>query len=90
MTSKIFADCHDRPPTHTDTNEGKRFHVAPLGDSHTAAIGYANQRAAEPLRGLIQHLLMAASVVTMVPCIVLFFVAQRHFVGGLTLGAVKG
>ena len=36
------------------------------------------------------HLLMAASVVTMVPCIVLFFVAQRHFVGGLTLGAVKG
>lgn len=36
------------------------------------------------------HLLMAASVVTMIPCIVLFFVAQKQFVGGLTLGAVKG
>jgi len=36
------------------------------------------------------HWLMAASVVTMIPCIVLFFVAQRQFVGGLSLGAVKG
>ena len=36
------------------------------------------------------HFLMAASIVTMLPCIVLFFVAQRHFVGGLSVGAVKG
>lgn len=36
------------------------------------------------------HYLMAASIVTMIPCIVLFFVAQRQFVGGLSLGAVKG
>ncbi|MCG3125451.1 MAG: L-arabinose transport system permease protein AraQ [Phycisphaerae bacterium] len=36
------------------------------------------------------NLLMAASIVTMIPCIVLFFVAQRQFVSGLTLGAVKG
>jgi ABC-type glycerol-3-phosphate transport system permease component len=36
------------------------------------------------------HLLMAASIVTMLPCIVLFFVAQRQFVGGLSLGALKG
>ncbi len=36
------------------------------------------------------NLLMAASVVTMIPCIVLFFVAQKQFVGGLNLGAVKG
>jgi len=36
------------------------------------------------------NLLMAASIVTMIPCIVLFFVAQRQFVGGLSLGAVKG
>lgn len=34
--------------------------------------------------------LMAASIVTMIPCIVLFFVAQKQFVGGLSLGAVKG
>jgi multiple sugar transport system permease protein len=36
------------------------------------------------------HLLMAASIVTMIPCVVLFFAAQKQFVGGLQLGAVKG
>lgn len=36
------------------------------------------------------NLLMAASIVTVIPCVALFFAAQRHFVGGLSLGAVKG
>lgn len=36
------------------------------------------------------HLLMAASIVTMLPCVLLFFVAQKQFVGGLSIGAVKG
>jgi multiple sugar transport system permease protein len=36
------------------------------------------------------HLLMAGSVITMIPCILLFFVGQRYFVKGLNLGAVKG
>jgi ABC-type glycerol-3-phosphate transport system permease component len=36
------------------------------------------------------HLMMAAAVITMIPCIVLFMVAQRHFVEGLTAGGVKG
>ncbi len=36
------------------------------------------------------NLLMAASIVTMLPCILLFVVAQKQFVGGLTLGGVKG
>ncbi|NBX36151.1 MAG: carbohydrate ABC transporter permease [Planctomycetes bacterium] len=36
------------------------------------------------------HLLMAASLVTMVPCILLFLAAQRQFVEGLSQGAVKG
>jgi ABC-type glycerol-3-phosphate transport system permease component len=36
------------------------------------------------------HFLMAASIVTMLPCIVLFLVAQRQFVSGLMLGGVKG
>ncbi len=36
------------------------------------------------------HYLMAASIVTMIPCIVLFFVAQKQFVSGLILGGVKG
>lgn len=36
------------------------------------------------------HWLMAASIVTMLPCILLFIAAQKQFVGGLQLGAVKG
>lgn len=34
--------------------------------------------------------LMAVSVVTMLPCILLFFVAQKQLVEGLSRGAVKG
>lgn len=34
--------------------------------------------------------LMAVSLVTMLPCIVLFFVAQKQLVEGLSAGAVKG
>jgi multiple sugar transport system permease protein len=36
------------------------------------------------------HWLMAASIVTMLPCVLLFLAAQKQFVGGLQLGAVKG
>ncbi|MSR17572.1 MAG: carbohydrate ABC transporter permease [Phycisphaerales bacterium] len=36
------------------------------------------------------HLLMAASIVTMIPCLLIFFAAQRHFVEGLSRGGVKG
>ena len=34
--------------------------------------------------------LMAVSIVTMIPCILLFFAAQKQFVDGLGKGAVKG
>ena len=36
------------------------------------------------------HLLMALSVLTMIPCIVLFIAAQKTFVEGLARGSVKG
>lgn len=36
------------------------------------------------------HLLMAASLVTMVPCIIIFAAAQRQFIEGLARGGVKG
>lgn len=36
------------------------------------------------------NLLMAASLATMLPCIVLFIAAQRQFIRGLGAGAVKG
>ncbi len=36
------------------------------------------------------HLLMAASLVTMMPCILIFAAAQRQFIEGLARGGVKG
>jgi multiple sugar transport system permease protein len=36
------------------------------------------------------HLMMAASLMILLPIIVLFLVGQRYFVSGLTVGAVKG
>ena len=38
----------------------------------------------------MDHLLMAASVTFTVPCILIFFVAQRYFVQGIALTGVKG
>lgn len=40
--------------------------------------------------GIQWHLLMAATLSTTFPLIVLFFVAQRYFIEGITLGGVKG
>jgi ABC-type glycerol-3-phosphate transport system permease component len=37
-----------------------------------------------------QHLLMAASVMTALPPVVLFFAAQRYFVRGIVLSGIKG
>jgi ABC-type glycerol-3-phosphate transport system permease component len=37
-----------------------------------------------------QHLLMAASVTATLPCIVLFFIAQRSFVQGIVTSGIKG
>jgi len=34
--------------------------------------------------------LMAAATMTIMPLIILFFMAQRHFVSGLTMGGIKG
>jgi ABC-type glycerol-3-phosphate transport system permease component len=36
------------------------------------------------------HLLMALSVLTMIPCITLFLAAQKTFIEGIGRGAVKG
>ena len=60
-------------------------------EKFTVAIGLTFFRdnpetASEPM----QHLLMAASVMTILPIIVLFFVAQRYFVQGIALSGLKG
>ncbi len=57
-------------------------------DKYTISVGLAS------LRGMYQTewtLLMAGSVLTIVPVIVLFIIAQKHFIEGITLqGSVKG
>ncbi len=39
---------------------------------------------------ILDHLLMAASVITVLPCIILFFAAQRYFVQGVVMSGIKG
>lgn len=36
------------------------------------------------------NLLMAASIVTVLPCVLLFFVAQKYFIQGIVISGVKG
>jgi multiple sugar transport system permease protein len=38
----------------------------------------------------LTHLLMAASVMTTAPLVILFFSAQRYFVQGIALTGLKG
>ena len=37
-----------------------------------------------------EHLLMAGTVIMIVPCVLLFFAAQRYFVKGIVLSGLKG
>jgi multiple sugar transport system permease protein len=39
---------------------------------------------------VLYHLLMAASIITILPCIVVFFTFQRYFVKGVALTGIKG
>jgi multiple sugar transport system permease protein len=57
-------------------------------DKMTAAVGLAAFRhryGATPWQ-----LLMAASLVAVLPCVILFFVAQRYFIQGIVVTGVKG
>ena len=36
------------------------------------------------------HLVSAGSIVAALPPVAMFFLMQRHFIAGLTLGATKG
>lgn len=37
-----------------------------------------------------EHLLMAASLMATLPCVVLFFAMQRHFVQSIVMSGIKG
>lgn len=64
------------------------FVIAGGGDKRTVSVGLAAiLRGAE---GAEYGVLMAGSVIAMLPIIALFIFAQKHIVAGLTGGAVKG
>ena len=57
----------------------------------TIAVGLNYLKHQPELGGLpMQHLLMAASVMSTVPLIILFFAAQKYFVQGIALTGIKG
>jgi multiple sugar transport system permease protein len=57
-------------------------------EHYTLALGLANFIGRYSLTPW--HLLMAASLVTVLPCVLLFFFAQRFFIQGVVVSGVKG
>ncbi len=56
-------------------------------DKYTVAVGLAYFNGQFDVK---MNLLMAASVVCMLPVVILFFFAQRAFVEGISLTGIKG
>ncbi len=60
-------------------------------EKFTLALGLNYFKSVPESSGLpLQHLLMAASVMIIVPVLILFFAAQRYFVQGIVLSGIKG
>jgi multiple sugar transport system permease protein len=60
-------------------------------DKYTLAVGLNYFRQIPDAAGApTQHLLMAASVMVILPVLVIFFMAQRYFVQGIVLSGIKG
>ncbi len=57
-------------------------------DKYPVSLGLQQFQA--PFGGTAFHLLMAASLVTALPPIIVFFVAQRYFIQGIVVSGVKG
>jgi len=55
---------------------------------YTVSLGLSMFRT--PFGGTPWHWYMAASLVVLLPCIVVFFVAQRYFIQGIVISGVKG
>lgn len=56
-------------------------------DKYTVSIGL---RMFQDLYGAQLDLLMAASLIHILPCIILFFAAQRYFIKGIVMSGIKG
>jgi ABC-type glycerol-3-phosphate transport system permease component len=55
---------------------------------YTVSLGLSMFRT--PFGGTPWHLYMAASLVTILPCVIVFFIAQRFFIQGIVVSGVKG
>ena len=76
---------HERRGT-TARQYGNELHQPGHGDRRPWGGTAAADLGGEPMH----HLLMAASVTFTLPCIFIFFLAQRYFVRGIVLSGVKG
>ena len=60
-------------------------------EKFTLALGLNYFKSVPESSGLpLEHLLMAASVMVIIPVLILFFAAQRYFVEGIALSGIKG
>jgi multiple sugar transport system permease protein len=57
-------------------------------NNYPMSLGLQQFRA--PFGGTAFHLLMAASLVTIIPPVILYFIAQRYFIQGIVVSGVKG
>jgi ABC-type glycerol-3-phosphate transport system permease component len=61
-----------------------------INSTNNWPISLALQQFQAPFGGTAFNLLMAASLTTLIPPIVVFFVAQRYFIQGIVVSGVKG
>ena len=54
----------------------------------TLAIGLQYLRQTQPDK-ITTNLLMAASLMVIIPVVILFFVFQRYFIRGITVGSIR-
>ena len=57
-------------------------------EKYTLSLGLQMFRA--PFGGTYMHWLMGASLVTVLPCIIVFFTTQRYFIQGIVITGLKG
>ena len=61
-----------------------------LSDNAKYPISLGLQQFRAPFGGTAWHLLMAASLVSVLPPVIVFFAAQRYFIQGIVVSGVKG
>lgn len=61
-----------------------------INDQLKYPISIGLQQFQAPFGGTAFHLLMAASIASIIPPIIVFFVAQRYFIQGIVVSGVKG